>query len=345
MSTNFSFLSDTEPELYELVSGAEALAHESPTTTLRELRTFGELLLHRLQEAKGDSVEASTQHDRIVALQENGTLPEEIATALHQIRMQGNDASHENTGTFARAHQQLYNAWTAAVWLHQQIHPGQHRPDSFQRPEPPEEDGTDDEVQAEMEALKERLEAVEGRQEKSSEVERLKSRIRELESEKIPAGKTFRERDPTSPTLFRRFCSRGRKLIAEGGQTIRRAGTAILQASDSAVRFIGRTVRRILKIAATLALLGALLMYFPSIYGTGVQLLPNDTTQSFPTVKSVKNIHAKVLPRKARARVEEIATSGWGAGKKKSLEAIRAVNGYFDLWLRGKGKEEVSGGE
>jgi hypothetical protein len=143
-----------------------------------------------LQEETGGTVLDRTQHDRLVALQEEGRLSDEVAAAHHQIRMRGNDAIHENEGTHSRAHRQLHGAWIVTTWVHDQIYPERRRPASFQRPAPPKaksspvDSGPPDEVQNELEALKARLSAVEGKQQKTPEVEQLKDRINELETKK-----------------------------------------------------------------------------------------------------------------------------------------------------------------
>jgi hypothetical protein len=50
MDSNFSFLKEVEPELYQLAIVAEDLVHRSPTTAIRELRTFGERIVQRIAE-------------------------------------------------------------------------------------------------------------------------------------------------------------------------------------------------------------------------------------------------------------------------------------------------------
>jgi len=337
MSSNFDFLNETEPELNELATGAEQLVHESPTTALRELRTFGEVLIQRVLDRTSTQAGASTQHDRLVVLEENGTLPKDVATALHEIRMRGNDASHDNTGTRQRAQRQLYNAWVAAVWLQNEHHPGMSTPTEFSRPKVSTQNMEGDSqvrVKSEVEALERRLEAVEGRQKNSSEVKELKARIEELEAEKRSNPRSLQKRDSTVMSRIHRVGRRGKRTVMNGLRAAVRAGGAVVRGIYSVIRFIGRTVRRAVKITALLALVGAFLMYLPSVYSASLKFLPKDTVHSLPASEAVKDAHAKVIPSRVRTRVEEAVTVGWAFLEKEGTSMLRSLRQDLSVNLR-----------
>jgi hypothetical protein len=66
-----------------------------------------------------------------------------------------------------------------------------------------------------------------------------------------------------------------------------------------------------------LAVVGALFMYFPTIYGGAIELLPHDTTQSLPAVEAVENVHAQVISPETRTKVEKIVANRWMDLKEK----------------------------
>ena len=347
MSSNFSFLNDTEPELCELATGAEQLVHESPTTALRELRTFGEVLIQRVLEKQPTQVRGngSTQHDRLVMLERNGTLPDEVSTALHQIRMHGNDASHENTGTRNRAKRQLHNAWVAARWLQENYHSGATTPTGFNQPQSSDTKAgeTDpDRVKSEVEALERRLEAVEGQQENADEVEQLKARIEELEAEKVSSMRSSQNPDSNVFNRIRRLGRWGKRMGVKVTRTAASGGRAVIRAVYGFIRFVGRTVRRTVKIAIALTLIGALLMYLPSVYSAGLNLFPKETAQSLPAAKTVEEGHAQVFPRRMRTRVEEAVVAGWMIFKKEGNTMLHSLRKDLSVYWKNEERNSAS---
>ena len=309
-ASNFSFLQVTEPDLYQLADVAEQVVHKSPATCLRELRTFGEMLTRRVIEERGIQVRAQTQHDRLVALQRRGMLPDRIATCLHQIRMRGNDASHENEGTHARAVQQLRNAWAAAVWYQENQHPGTSTPRPFAIPD-------------------------------------RNASSKPRPQERVTPPQTKPERTGTSgPGRVQRAIQStksGIQKMATGvAAAVQKAGAAIYRAVafvlHGIARFVSavvRTVRRVIRWTVMLMVLAMLLFYLPTIYATGVGWLPEDTQRSLPPPSDVTAMHANVLSPETRYAVEEAAADSWDVIRAQSSAAVGALQtSVAERWTR-----------
>lgn len=342
-SSNFAFLEDREPELYELATVAETHVYQSPTTALRELRTFGEVLVQRISDERAAHVAASTQHDRLVELKERGHLPERIASCLHQIRMRGNDASHENAGTQARAKVQLQNAWTAAVWYYEQFHSAEAMQATFTLPSPSD---SDPDVQSELEQLRSRLETIAGRQAESDEVERLKKRIAELETgskDHLPDSSSSNTAsrnsfaDKTGQTL-KSVWSEVRSVGRQGANGLR----ALMRKLRQGITLVWRGIRSVLKWVVLLSVLSAFLLYFPSVYGTSVGLLSDETRQSFPAVDTVAERHAQVISTQTRAKIESTAADVIETVQQEGADAFRDLKlELLEEWNRTQ-EEEAS---
>jgi len=327
MSSNFEFLEQNQPELYELGTGAEKLIHRSPKSALRELRTFGEVLVQLVLDHLNTTLYASTQHEKLVALEEKGHLPERIASCLHEIRKRGNDAAHDNAGSRERAQTQLRNAWTAAVWLHRKKSLKGSPPTEFSSPSPSDSDDADieEKIKAEVEALQRRLESVEGQQ-KSDQVNQLKSRIEELENaqsttsvEEVRSSATSTSSVSSSSILLRA----GKQLQSSAlttVETFRKWGLQFYYGLRRLLALIFTTIRKVVQFAVLLVAVGAFLLYFPTIYEEGISLLPVESRISMPSPIVVENNHSRVVPPSIRSQVESLAGKGWTRFKSETIE-------------------------
>jgi len=306
-ASNFDFLEEREPELFKIAVTAEEFLHRAPTSCLRELRTFGEMLLKRYLKASSISIESSKQYDRLTVLERQQRLPERVLRALHQIRMSGNDASHENEGTHERATNQLRNAHAAAAWLCEEIHGARDVAGDFHVPKPDEyespENGEAEPHREELEALRRRLHELENRNQTSESskdrVRQLERRIRELERNDRPSASTSKSGSGTS-TASAAWTSA--KSGAQAVETrIRNAVHGIARGLSAAVRSVWRWIRRML-IAGAVA---TLLFYLPPLYGAGFTLLPETVQKSLLRPEAVAQTHADVLPPATRKRVED----------------------------------------
>lgn len=316
-ASNFEFLEEREPELFKIAVTAEEFLHRAPTSCLRELRTFGEMLLKRYLRASGISIEPSKQYDRLRALERQQRLPERVVRALHQIRMSGNDASHENEGTHERATNQLRNAHAAAAWLCEEIHGARDVAGDFHVPNPDEHGSSENEEgdphREELEALRRRLHELENRK-RSSEtsqdrVRHLEARIQELERNEDPA-----ERAPSKTNSLTSTSSAVWASVESGALTVikgvQRAAQGLWRGLSTAIGFIfgliWRGVRRVL-IAAVVA---GVFFYLPPLYSAGFEPLPDNLQTSLPPPEAVAETHADVLPPATRDRVEGAVATG-----------------------------------
>jgi len=350
-STNFSFLSDREPDLYRLAQNAERVVHSHPRMCLKELRTFGEMLAERYVTRKGVRDPSKTQFERLKMLQERGMLPRPVANALHSIRMAGNDAQHENKGTAKDALQQLRHAQSVAGWFCRTAHGGSVAVPSFVVPDATAEPtkGIADDVQA----LQQRLEEIEEARtaptkkekappRKDPEVQRLQARVSELESmkqrlaeveassQRQPKRRTTRapKPSPNGPG----WAARAGSALSSGGATLKRglmratAGVKavilwVVHGIAAVVRRVYGWVRRVLRFAMVVSLVATFLFYLPGIYAWSVGLLPAETQDRLPPSATLTETHRRVLPVEHRDTIEETAVDIGGA-------VVDAVGGW-----------------
>jgi len=132
-SANFDFLRVHDVQLVRLASLAERYFQDDPSTCLIKLRQFAELLA-QLTAAKTGlfiSIEES-QADLLRRLKGERVLPTDVADLFHQIRIQGNRATHTYGGDRTEALTLLKMARHLGIWFHQ-ILPGCGIPVTIQR--------------------------------------------------------------------------------------------------------------------------------------------------------------------------------------------------------------------
>lgn len=127
-SPNFGFLSSYNPKFVELGAAAERYFSEDPNTCLFKLRQLGELLAHTWI-CEGSLTPPQT-HEKFVDLI-NRLFDEELLgryeegyrnrTIYHRLRIVGNTATHEYTGSHSEALQQLKMARHLAILFHKTI--------------------------------------------------------------------------------------------------------------------------------------------------------------------------------------------------------------------------------
>nr|WP_271711664.1 type I restriction-modification system endonuclease [Marinigracilibium pacificum] len=97
---------------------AEYNLYEDPVTALFKLRQFGERLTQIIYEEHQIEFPSNTQFLHLLkGLQYEGVLPDAIKDLLHNIRMKGNDAVHNQKGTTDDAKGVLYSAFKIAKWF------------------------------------------------------------------------------------------------------------------------------------------------------------------------------------------------------------------------------------
>lgn len=103
-SPNFAYLAHHDPKLAMLGARAEALFASDPAATLAVLRVFGELLAKRAAANVGLMLGHQEEQLSLVdRLHERGAMNAQTKAIFHGLRMAGNDAAHEWSGTHQAA--------------------------------------------------------------------------------------------------------------------------------------------------------------------------------------------------------------------------------------------------
>lgn len=103
--SNFSFLADEFPLLFNLGQAAEFNLYQDPITCLFKLRQFGEKLSELLFEAHHlDFPYDNSFHNRLKTLEFERIIPPQVKDLLHSLKHKGNLAAHQNKGG---AHQKI----------------------------------------------------------------------------------------------------------------------------------------------------------------------------------------------------------------------------------------------
>jgi type I restriction enzyme R subunit len=149
VSTNFAHLRRYDEQLFRLGVLAERYFPEDPNTALIKLRQLGERLAQQMASRFGvfTSLE-ETQLALIRRLELDGLIEREVAALFHDLRKNGNAATHGLQGDHASALSTLKIAWQLGVWFHRSFGDPEFRSGPFQPPLPPVD---------ESEALKQEL--------------------------------------------------------------------------------------------------------------------------------------------------------------------------------------------
>lgn len=120
-STNFSFLNGISSDLdrlYGIITQAEIYLHSDPQTSLIKVRRFGELLAQEIAARNGKFIEHKEEQITLLKRLKNaGIFREKIEGFFHIIRMNGNEAVHEDLNDYNRALNSLENAYNIARWF------------------------------------------------------------------------------------------------------------------------------------------------------------------------------------------------------------------------------------
>jgi type I restriction enzyme, R subunit len=157
-ATNFSFLSEHDPQLMRFGMLAERYFPEDPNTCLIKLRQLTELLAQLVASRTGLFVSADEgQFDLLRRLQFRGLLPREIADLFHEVRERGNKAAHDGSGDHRTALAMLRFSWQLGVWYHRTFKNRHYKSGPFIPPAAPKDESA--ELRAELDRLKGELQA------------------------------------------------------------------------------------------------------------------------------------------------------------------------------------------
>ncbi|MFC6010196.1 DEAD/DEAH box helicase family protein [Nocardia lasii] len=136
-SVNFGSLVSIEPLLTIYGAGAESSVYTDPNGALIKCRQFGEVLAEQLIRRSGTRFDGSKQIERVRALERAGVLTQSAATALHDIRTIGNQATHSHLFNVRFALRSVEQCWQLGNLLRLALAPNDQVPRSFIAPRPP----------------------------------------------------------------------------------------------------------------------------------------------------------------------------------------------------------------
>ncbi|MGZ9723428.1 type I restriction-modification system endonuclease [Rhizobium miluonense] len=136
---NFSFLSESNPQLAKLGQLAERYFHDDPPTALVKLRQFAELIAKEVAARQALLTNNKMSFDEILRiLRTRSVLRQEIADLFYHLKRAGNLAAHEDHGTRSDALTGLKVARAVGAWFYQSYgNAPSFRPGPFVPPSPP----------------------------------------------------------------------------------------------------------------------------------------------------------------------------------------------------------------
>jgi len=345
--SNFDFLADTDPDLHDMATSAEALLHDDPVACLGRLRGFAEQCTKTY--VRDQSVpthwEELTQFDRLERLEATNELSRTILNPLHKIRRAGNTAVHDNEGTLRDAKRQLRHAHAVAVWVHVNVYDCPRPRASFRMPSPTSSEEASPATSSSEPPVE---------QASHSEPDEPPN-----QQESHPNQQSyFPDPEPQGPGLGTRawdgmkqaggsvqnvaaqtaggiqhgmqYAGRAAKQVTvRTGQGIRDAFAwiysticAFFAAVWRVICAVGRFVKRVVKWTVFAVAVGALVVYFPAVYATTTGWLPETTQQEIPAVEVVTETHAEWIPPETQAQVGTYAQTG--------AQAVQS--GVYSMW-------------
>jgi len=163
-STNFDHLEPLSPELHRLAVLAERFFSADANTSLIKSRQFAEYMVKEIAALSGnyDEQRRETTNELLRRLSREQVLTRDIASLFHAIRIKGNEATHDFTGTPSDALSALKFCRTLGVWYRRTFgRDPNFKPGPFRPPQAPSE--ADDAVRAELEDLREKVRHTEAR--------------------------------------------------------------------------------------------------------------------------------------------------------------------------------------
>ncbi len=141
-SLNFAFLEYHNPLLDRLGAQAERYFKDDPNTSLLKLRQFGELLAQTTAAKLGVfTSQREEQNGLLRRLRDQDLLGERALQLFHELRIAGNDASHDFGGDHRIALSHLKYARELGIWFHRTFgHDPQFKPGPFVPPPDPRQE-------------------------------------------------------------------------------------------------------------------------------------------------------------------------------------------------------------
>ena len=121
MQSNFEFLQNDFPVLYQIGSIAEKYLYSDSNSCLIKLGMFGETVVNLMLQL--DKIPApktdNTHANRIKILRKEGMLPNQINEIIHALRLNRNQAVHANLDDMEKCKILLQMTYNLAVWFMQ----------------------------------------------------------------------------------------------------------------------------------------------------------------------------------------------------------------------------------
>ena len=118
--SNFIFLEEEFPLLFNLGQSAEYNLHPDPVTCLMKLRQFAEQLTILIFDSIGLGFpEENSFHQQVKKLNAEQVLPSTIKDFIYTIRKKGNDANHAVNGDLKEATNVLFSSFKLGKWFYE----------------------------------------------------------------------------------------------------------------------------------------------------------------------------------------------------------------------------------
>jgi type I restriction enzyme, R subunit len=181
-SANFTFLAKRYPDLERIGALCERYFSDDPIIALMTLRQFGELLAQMVAARSGLLTDAREQQaDLLRRLRVEANYPPNVLDLFHQIRVDGNAATHHRDGDHAKALACLKMARQLGIWFYRTFDDRNFKSGPFQPPRPPIDPTA--ELAAELGRLKAERDAA------LTEAQRAKAIAAEAEAARLAAEK------------------------------------------------------------------------------------------------------------------------------------------------------------
>jgi type I restriction enzyme R subunit len=137
-SANFNFLAKRYPDLERVGALCEHYFTFDPIVALITLRQFGELLAQMVVARSGLLTDAREQQaDLLRRLRVEANYPPNVLDLFHQIRVDGNAATHRRDGDHTKALTCLKMARQLGIWFYRTFDDRNFKSGPFQPPRPP----------------------------------------------------------------------------------------------------------------------------------------------------------------------------------------------------------------
>jgi len=184
-SNNFRFLAKRYPQLEQIGARGERYFSADPIVSLISVRQFGEVLAQLVAARSGLFADATEpQADLLRRLRIDGNYPRNVLDLFHQLRIEGNSATHRGEGNHATALACLKMARQLGIWFYRAFDDHNFKGGPFQPPRSPV-DATA-ELTAELNRLKAERDAA------LTDAERAKAATAEAEAARLDAEKGAR---------------------------------------------------------------------------------------------------------------------------------------------------------